>query len=100
MRQWQGNRISEQRQQAGEIGVIPAGSLELSTQRSLCAILLHDVQRHMSQHGEVVRSVIGTVSGLVLVHHHVEPPVQAALDVPVRADHRVEPLGRQRRLRA
>ncbi|HTW69918.1 MAG TPA: Gfo/Idh/MocA family oxidoreductase, partial [Acetobacteraceae bacterium] len=45
----QGNRISEQGQQPRQVGVIPAGPLELSAQRALRRVLLHDIQRHVAE---------------------------------------------------
>jgi hypothetical protein len=48
------------------------------------------------QQGNVLRPVILTVSGLVLVHGHVEDPMQAVLDPPMRTGHLTKALGAER----
>src|SRR5208282_6912333 len=85
-----GNYTSEKGEESGEIDVVPAGALELAAQGSLGGVLLHDVDRHMSQDGEVLGAMTRSVPGLVFVHDHIQPPVQAILDAPVRADDFVE----------
>jgi hypothetical protein len=40
----------------------------------------------VTENGEVVRPVIEAVSGLILVHDHIEHPLQSVLDAPMRAD--------------
>src|SRR6266699_3472075 len=92
--QIQGNRISKEGEEAFEEVVIPTCSFELSSQRAFGADLLHGVDGHVSKHGEIVGSVAKPGSVLVLVHHHVEPPVQAVLHLPVLACDAVQPLGR------
>lgn len=42
-----------------------------------------------------MRSVILAVSGLVLIHDHVEHPVQSVLDAPMAAHDGIEALGRE-----
>src|SRR5271157_1207710 len=54
----QGNRTSEQSEEPGEIVIIPSGAHELCAQRPFCDVLLHDVQRHVAQHGEIVWGVV------------------------------------------
>src|SRR5271166_751174 len=71
----QGNRTSEQCEKPGEVGFIPSGAHELGAQGSFCGVLLHDVQRHVAQHGEIVRAVVETGSVLILVHDDIQPPV-------------------------
>src|SRR5271165_4384777 len=71
----QGNRISKQSQELGEICVIPSGAFELAAQGSFGGILLHHVQRHVSQHREVVWPVVQSAPVLILVHYDIEPPV-------------------------
>ena len=51
----------------------------------------------MSKHGEVVRSVAQPGSVLILVHHHVQPPVQTVFYAPVLANDFVKSLGRESR---
>src|SRR5258707_6898283 len=45
----QGNRISKQSQKAVEVGIVPSGPLELSAQRAFGSLLLHGVERHMTE---------------------------------------------------
>src|SRR5271165_2380377 len=71
----QGNRISKQGQELGEICVIPSGAFEFAAQGSFGGILLHHVQRHVSQHREVVWPVVQSAPVLILVHYDIEPPV-------------------------
>src|SRR5208337_5618802 len=86
----QGNRTSKQCQQAGEVPFIPGGAHELAAERSLGGVLLHDVQRHVSQHSEVVWSISQTGAVLILVHDDVQAPVQAVLHAPMLARDFVE----------
>ena len=88
-----------------EIGVVPPGSLELSLQgffRSLFlhalflhALFLHDGDGHVSKDGEIVGTVAQARAVPILVHHHVETPVQRILDIPVGARDLVQAFGRQ-----
>src|SRR5208337_5665384 len=71
----QGNRISKQGQELGEICVVPSGAFEFAAQGSFGAILLHHVQRQVSQHREVVWPVVQSAPVLILVHYDIEPPV-------------------------
>jgi len=54
----QGNRISKQSQELGEIGIVPAGALELAVQGAFGGVLLHDVQCDVPQHRDVVWAVV------------------------------------------
>src|SRR4051812_34140440 len=60
----QGNRTSKQCQKLDQIGIVPTGSLELAAQGAFGCILLHGVQRHVAEDGQVVRAV--AQSGSVL----------------------------------
>ncbi len=91
----QGDRFSKEGQEPGEVGFLPTGSLELSSKRSFYAVLLHDVQGHVAQNGEIVGTVSQAAPVLILVHDDVEAPMQAIFDAPVRADDIVESFGRQ-----
>src|SRR5208283_3422306 len=71
----QGNRISKQGQELGEICVVPSGAFEFAAKGSFGGILLHHVQRHVSQHREVVWPVAQSAPVLILVHDDIEPPV-------------------------
>src|SRR5208283_3981982 len=90
----QGNRTSEQSEEPSEIVIIPSGAHELCTQRPFCDVLLHDVQRHVAQHGEIVWGVVEASSVVILVHDHVQPPVQLVLHTPMRAHDLVEAFRR------
>jgi len=91
----QGNRISKQSQELGEVGIIPAGALELAAQRAFGGFFLHDIQCHVAQHREVVWAVAQSVPVLVFIHHDIEPPVQPVFDPPVLADDLVEAFAGQ-----
>ena len=82
----QGNRISKQSQELGEIGIVPAGALELAVQGAFGGFLLHAVQCDVPQHREVVWAVAQSVPVRVSIHHDIEPPVQPVFDPPVLAD--------------
>src|SRR5271157_5500898 len=64
----------------------------LTSQRLPGTVLLHDVQSHVPQHRKIVRGVAQARSVLILIHHHVEPPVQPILHPPVLAGNFVEAL--------
>jgi len=70
-------------EEAGEEGVVPAGSLDLAFHRSLGAFELGEVERDAAQQGDVLRSMIQAISGLVLIHGDVEDPMQSILDAPM-----------------
>src|SRR4051794_32186683 len=55
-----------------------------------------EVESKAPQQGDVLRSVILAVSGLILVHSHVEDPMQAVLNPPMGAGHLAEALGTER----
>jgi hypothetical protein len=87
---FQVNRISKQSQEAVEVGVVPSSPLELSAHRAFGSLLLHGVERHMTEDGEVVWSIAQSSSVLILVHDNIEPPVKAILHSPMLADNFVE----------
>ena len=76
----QGDRIAKQSQEAGEVGFVPTGSLDLSAERAFLTVFLHDVQDHVAGNGEMLGAVTQPASVLILVHGDVEPPVQAIFD--------------------
>src|SRR5262247_3915347 len=69
--------------------MVPAGAFELGGERSLAGVAAGDVEGSTPQDGDVGGSVVAAVARGVLAQGHVELPVQAVLDVPVRA-HGVE----------
>src|SRR5271166_2748827 len=91
----QGNRTSEQSEEPSEIVIIPSGAHEPCTQRPFCDVLLHDVQRHVAQHGEIVWGVVEATSVVILVHDDVQTPVQLVLHTPMRAHDLVEAFRRE-----
>jgi hypothetical protein len=48
----------------------------------------------MTQNGKIFRAIAQSSSVLILVHDHIQPPVQAILHAPVLAHDFVESLGR------
>ena len=86
----QGNRISEGSEEFGEIGIVPTGPLELAAQRGLRAILLHDVEGHVSQDRKIAWPFAQSGPVLILVHRDIQPPVQPVFHTPVLADDLVE----------
>ena len=55
---------------------------ELQAILAFLAVLLHDVQDHVAEHGEIFGTVSQTAPVLILVHDDVEPPVQAMVSRP------------------
>jgi hypothetical protein len=41
----------------------------------------------VAQYGQIVRAISGPGAVLIFIHHHVQSPLQAFLDVPVPASH-------------
>jgi hypothetical protein len=76
----QGNRISELSEKFGKVVVLPACQFELSPQGDLGIVLAHDVESHVAQDGEIVRTIVQAVSGLILAHGNVEAPMEAVFD--------------------
>ena len=91
----QGNRISKQCQELGEIGIVPSGLLELAAQGAFGGVFLHDVQRHVSQDRQIVWSVAQSAPVLIFIHDDIEPPVQSVFDPPVLAGDLVEAFAGQ-----
>src|SRR5215831_17107019 len=91
----QGNRISKLSDKLGQICVIPACELELSTQGRLGVVLSHDVESHVAQDGEIVGSVVEAISGLILIHNDVEAPMESIFDAPMGTHDIGEALGGQ-----
>ena len=79
----QGNRTSNQRDEPGQIGVVPAGPLELPPSGPLGCVLLQDVESHVPKHRHVLGPMTETCPALILVHHDIEAQVQAVLNPPV-----------------
>ncbi len=59
--------------------------------------MLHGVQRHVAEDGEVLWPVAQPCPVLVLVHDDIKPPVQAVLHLPMMTDDLVEALRGQGR---
>jgi hypothetical protein len=81
MRVEQGNRTSKQCQQRGKIGIDASGPFELSAQGHLGGFLWDNVQRHVTQDGEVIWAVAPSGPVPIFIYHDVErnPPPEAAL---------------------
>jgi hypothetical protein len=71
----QGNRTSKQGQQSGEVTVIPCRPHELAAERALGGVLLHDIQRHVSEHCEILWTMAQAGAVLILVHDDIQAPV-------------------------
>src|SRR5215471_12457820 len=91
----QGNRISKLSDKLGQVFVIPACELELSTQGRLGVVLSHDIESHVAQDGEIVGSIVEAISGLILVHNDVEAPMEPIFDAPMGTHYIREALGGQ-----
>ena len=61
---------------------------ELCTQKPFCDVLLHDVQRHVAQHGEIVWGVVDAGSVVILVHDDVPPSRAAGVSLRLSRIHR------------
>ena len=79
-------------QQFDEAGIIPPCAFELASQRPLRSVFLHDVQRHVPEHGQIVWAIAQPGPVPILVHHDIGPPVQPVFDASVRSDDLVEPF--------
>src|SRR3954466_11905410 len=79
----QGNRISDLGEELCEVGVLPAGPFDFDTQGAFGGFLGQEIKGHMAQDGEVMRAVIAAVSGIVLIHNHVQDPMQVVFDCPM-----------------
>ena len=81
----QGNRISNLTEEFGEELVVPCGAFEFDVHGAFGFFLADDVEGDVAEHGEVVWAVVFSVAGVVLVHDHIEHPVEAILDAPMGA---------------
>jgi len=63
------------------MGIVASGPFELSAQGHLGGFLLENVQRHVTQDGEVIWAIAQSGPVLIFIHHEVEsnPPPGAAL---------------------
>ena len=75
---------------------VPARHVALALHAHLGGLALDRVETQLAQDREVRRAVVLADPRAVLVEHHVEDPVQAVLDLPVRAGQPVR-LGRRQR---
>src|SRR5215217_3201213 len=80
-------------EEAGQEGIVQCGAHALSLHGLLRAFELGKVEGEAPQQGDVLRSVILAVSGVVFVHGHVEDPMQAVLHPPMGAGRPAEALG-------
>src|SRR5450830_949886 len=79
----QGNRISDLEDELSEEFVAPSCFFEFASPGDFCGFPGDDVQGDVAQDGEVFGAIVEAVSGFVLVHGHVEHPMEAVLDSPV-----------------
>src|SRR3954469_8633230 len=93
----QGNRTSELGEEFCEIGVLPTGPFDFDTQGALGGFLGQEIKGHMAQDGEVMWTVIAAISGIVLIHNHVQDPMQVVFDRPMGPRCVPESFRRQRR---
>src|SRR4051812_2709425 len=96
-RMMQGNRTSDLGEELCEIGVLPTGPFDFDTQGALGGFLGQEIKGHMAQDGEVMWAVIAAVSGIVLIHNHVQEPMQVVFDHPMGPRRVPESFRRQRR---
>ncbi len=82
--------------QGEEDVVVPCRAFELSGHGVLSGFSPCDVEGEASHQGEVLGSVVLSVSLSVLVHGHVEDPVEAVFDGPMGAHDMLEAVGRER----
>src|SRR5208337_3710433 len=83
-------------EEADQECIVPAGALEFAFHRPLGAFKRGKGQREAPEKGDILRSVILSISRLVFVHGHVENPVQSILDPPMRPRHLAKAFGRER----
>ena len=68
-----------------EEGVVLAGAFDLAAGRALVGIGAQEIEGEAAQAGEVFRGVVLAGARAVLVHDHVEHPVELVFDLPVGA---------------
>ena len=66
--------------------VVALGSPKLAADGTLVGVHPHDVQRQPADDRQTGGGVALAVARLILVHRHVEHPVQAVLNAPVGTD--------------
>ena len=71
----------------------PSESLALAPDRDVRPCGTQDIERKFAQCGEVLSGVVAAVSGAIFVNAHIEHPVHAVLDAPVRPHHGGKALG-------
>lgn len=73
-----------------EEGGIPSDAFELAAHRAFRWFQLGEVESEVAQQRQVFGFMVLVIAGVVLVHDHVEDPMQAVFDPPVTADDVVE----------
>ena len=79
----------------GEELVVSSGALEFAAHRVLGGLELGSVQGKAPQEGQVFGPVVLAVAHRVRVHGHIEHPMQAVLNAPVRPHDGQEALRRE-----
>ena len=77
--------------------IIPPGLFELSFHRAFGAFQSGEVERQSAQEADILGSIILAVALAILVHRHVQHPMQSVLDAPLGARHLGEPRRGKRR---
>ena len=76
--------FSELGEEAAEELVVPPCSLELTLYRALGALQPSQVQDQPTKQADIFRPLVFPIALAVLVHCHVQDPVQSILDTPLR----------------
>lgn len=72
--------------------MVPSRTLSLVGDAELVGLLLLDqIERKGAHEGEVCGAVAGALARMVFSKRHIEDPVQAVLDLPVRPDDSMSP---------
>src|SRR4051812_44101959 len=79
-----------------QVGVIPSGALELTLDRRFGGLQRGQIESQAAQKSQVLRPVVLAVAEPVLIHRHIQNPVQPVLNAPMRPHDRKKALRRER----
>ena len=81
-------------QDLGQVTTIPAGALAFDLEAAFeTGFIFEQIQRQMSNGGEVLRGVALAHPAIVLAKGHIQTPMQLILNGPMRANRLGEDLG-------
>ena len=85
-------------EEGGKVGVVPPGALELALHGARGGLELREIEGKPAQQSQVLGAMILTGAQPILVHGHVQNPMQPVLDAPMRPHDGQKALGAKGRL--